>query len=92
MQRTVFWWCSCSSTRTNTNSQPHLTVPSGNPEYQLVQTKTLHDPMVRNILLQESQQTGLSVFLDQDYRIRSKMNVYEEPIREELDAILAELN
>ena len=36
-------------------------------EYQLVQTKTLHDPMVRNILLQESQQTGLSVFLDQDY-------------------------
>ena len=58
-------------------------------EFQLIQAKTLHDPLVKNILLQESQQTGLSVFLDQDFRIHSKMNVYDaDPIRAELDAIL----
>lgn len=58
-------------------------------EFQLKTATTLYDPVVKNILLAISQQTGLSVFLDADQRIISKEHFYMEgPIRAEIDAIL----
>ena len=59
-------------------------------EFGLEETLTLYDPLVKNIFLQESQQTGLSVFLDSQQRIIAKEHFYEpEGVRQNIDAILA---
>jgi hypothetical protein len=60
-------------------------------EFGLEETLTLYDPVVKNILLQESQQTGLSVFLDSDQRIVSKEHFYDpESVGSTLDSILGQ--
>jgi len=58
-------------------------------EFGLQDTLTLYDPVVKNILLQESQQTGLSIFLDGEQRIVSKEHFYDaESVRSTLDQII----
>jgi len=60
-------------------------------EFGLEQTLTLYDPVVKNILLQESQQTGLSVFLDSEQRIVSKEHFYDaESVRSTLDQLMGQ--
>jgi len=58
-------------------------------EFALEDTIMLFDPLVKNIMLQESQQTGLSVFLDGNQRIIAKEHFYdEESVRARIDELL----